>query len=51
MFITEATRKNPLTSTASMAEVEDELKTWLRDAEDRHGGRAERAKKNNVARR
>ncbi len=38
-------RKNPLTSRATLSEVEYEIKNWLKGAPDRHGGRAERAKK------
>lgn len=44
-FFAEATQKNPLTSKASEAEVENELKLWLRGAPDRNGGRSVRAKK------
>lgn len=41
----DAVRTNPLTSKATIAEIEEEIKTWLRGAPDRHGGRARRAKK------
>ena len=37
--------KNPLTAQATIAEVDEEIKIWLRGAPDRHGGRSERAKK------
>ena len=45
MFFVDAARKNALTSKATVAEIEDEIKTWLRGAPDRHGGRAKRAKR------
>ena len=44
-MLPEATQKNVLTSTATAADVEEELKMWLRGAPDRNGGRIERTKK------
>lgn len=38
-------RKNPLTSRTTEAEVECEVKTWIKNAGDRFGGRTERAQK------
>lgn len=43
-FVAGAGRGNPLTSRASVAELEKEIKVWLRGAPDRNGGRAKRAK-------
>jgi hypothetical protein len=40
-----AVRRNPLTSRATEAEVEQEMKTWIRNAGDRFGGRSERARR------
>ena len=41
----DAVRKNPLTSRSTNAEVETEIKMWLRRAPDRQGGRTQRAEK------
>jgi hypothetical protein len=41
----DAIRKNPLTSKATEAEVEDEIETWLKGASDHHGGQSVHAKK------
>ena len=43
--IADAARRNPPTSNATLAEVENEIKIWTRGAPDRHGGRTERAKR------
>ena len=43
-LISDATLKNPLTTKATMDEVDEEIKVWLRGAPDRNGGRSERAK-------
>jgi hypothetical protein len=48
MLFAEATQRNVLTATATMCDVEQELKWWLRGAPDRNGGRNERAKKTKV---
>lgn len=45
LLVAEATRRNLLTSSATSADVEDEIKTWLRGAPDRNGGRNERKAK------
>lgn len=45
LYVIDATRRNPLTSGATLADVEAELKIWLRGAPDRNGGRSERAKR------
>ena len=40
-----AVRRNPLTSRATDAEVENEIKIWIKNSGDRFGGRSERARK------
>ena len=42
-LLLDATCKNLLTSAAIMADIEEALKLWLRGADDRNGGRNERA--------
>ena len=42
MFCVDAVRKNALTARATVAEIDNKIKTWLRGAADRHGGRAKR---------
>lgn len=44
-MFTESACKNPLTSRATLAEIEEEIKTWLHSAPDCHGGRAVRSAK------
>lgn len=41
----DAVRRNPLTSKSTDAEIEKQIKLWLRNACDRNGGRNERSKK------
>jgi hypothetical protein len=43
--VLEAVRRNPLTAKATTCEIEESIKLWLRGAPDRHGGRAERARR------
>ncbi len=45
LTVSGAVRRNPLTSRATEAEVEQEMKTWIRNAGDRFGGRSERARR------
>lgn len=43
-LISDATLKNPLTTKATMDDVDEEIKLWIRGAPDRNGGRSARAK-------
>lgn len=49
-FVLDAVRKNPLTSKASVAKTEEEIKTWLPGDLGHNRGHAERMKKNTAAR-
>jgi len=44
-FFIDPAKRNPMTSRATDEELEDEVKTWLRGAPDRCGGRALRAQR------
>jgi hypothetical protein len=45
IVLSEAVRKNPLTSRITVVEAEQHIKAWLRGAGDRKGGRMARLKK------
>lgn len=42
-------RKNPLCTTATATEIEGAVKSWLRNASDRDGGRLRRMANNTIA--
>lgn len=43
LFCVESVQRNALTASSTSAEVEAIIKTWLRRAPDRNGGRSRRA--------
>jgi len=48
VVLSEAVRRNPVTKSASDAEMEEVISKWLRFAGDRSGGRQRRALRDHV---